>query len=274
VSPSRAPSGRPRRLDFTTIAGLALAVGMIVAGHVLEGGRAQSLMQGAAALIVFGGTFGAVLVSFSFAEIRQAFVALEHVFLEDRRSNDDMLATIGRLAVKARKEGIMRLEDDAERIDDQFLRRGLALAVDGATPATVRTMLEGESLSRYDAEEAPARVFESAGGYAPTVGILGAVLGLIHVMENLSEPSKLGAGIAVAFVATVYGVGSANLIFLPIGTKLRARAARNARRREVLLEGILAIQEGLNPRLIDQKLRGLLATDDSKSQQRVRGRAA
>ena len=123
-------------------------------------------------------------------------------------------------------------------------------------------MLEGESMSRFDAEEAPARVFESAGGYAPTVGILGAVLGLINVMENLSDPTKLGSGIAVAFVATVYGVGSANLIFLPIATKLRTIAAREARRREVIIEGILAIQEGLNPRLIDQKLRGLFAIDE------------
>jgi chemotaxis protein MotA len=274
VSPVRTKPGGRRRLDITTALGLLFSVGLIVFGHVLEGGRAQSLWQGAAALIVFGGTFGAVLVSYSFADVRHAIAALTHVFLEDRRSNDDMLNTIGRLAVKARKEGIMKLEDDAERVDDHFLRRGLALAVDGATPATVRTMLEGESISRFDAEEAPARVFESAGGYAPTIGILGAVLGLIHVMENLSDPSKLGAGIAVAFVATVYGVGSANLIFLPIATKLRHRAARNARRREVLLEGILAIQEGLNPRLIDQKLRGLLAADESKNGPRLRGRAA
>ena len=271
---SRTTPGRRRRLDITTVLGLGLSLGLIVAGHVLEGGKAQSLWQGAAALIVFGGTLGAVLVSFSFAEVRQAFLALKHVLLEDRRSNDDMLNAINRLAIKARKEGIMRLEDDAERVDDLFLRRGLALAVDGATPATVRTMLEGESMSRYDAEEGPARVFESAGGYAPTIGILGAVMGLIHVMENLSDPSKLGAGIAVAFVATVYGVGSANLIFLPIGTKLRARAARNARRREVLMEGVLAIQEGLNPRLIDQKLRGLLAEADAKGKPQIRGRAA
>ena len=275
MSPQRTTPGRSRRLDFTTVFGLVFSVGLIIAGQVLEGGRAQSLWQAAAAVVVFGGTFSALMVSFSFTEIRQAFGALKHVLLEDRRSNDDMLATIGRLAVKARKEGIMRLEDDAERVDDLFLRRGLALAVDGATPATVRTMLEGESMSRYDSEEAPARVFESAGGYAPTMGILGAVMGLIHVMENLSEPGKLGAGIAVAFVATVYGVASANLVFLPIGSKLRARAARNARRREVLLEGILAIQEGLNPRLIDQKLRGLLAVDDAKgSPSRVRGKAA
>jgi chemotaxis protein MotA len=271
---SRGTPGRPRRLDVTTVFGLLISIGLIVGGHVLEGGHIKSLWQGAAALIVFGGTLGAVLVSYSFAEVRHAVAALRHVIMVDRRTNDDMLSTISRLAVKARKEGIMRLEDDAERVDDLFLRRGLALAVDGAAPATVRTMLEGENLSRCDAEEAPARVFESAGGYAPTIGILGAVMGLIHVMENLSDPSKLGAGIAVAFVATVYGVGSANLIFLPIGTKLRLRASRNARRREVLLEGILAIQEGLNPRLIDQKLRGLLAADETKATQRLRGKAA
>jgi chemotaxis protein MotA len=265
---------RRGRLDFNTLLGLGLSMTLVVGGHVLEGGRVNSLWQAAAALIVFGGTLGAVLISFSFSEVRQAFAALRFVFVDDARSNDDVVATIGRLAVKARKEGIMKLEDDAERVDDPFLRRGLALAVDGSTPATIRTMLEGENLSRFDAEEAPARVFESAGGYAPTLGILGAVMGLIHVMENLSDPSKLGSGIAVAFVATVYGVGSANLILLPIGTKLRARAARNARRREVVLEGILAIQEGLNPRLIEQKLRGLLAADEAAKSSRLRGKAA
>jgi chemotaxis protein MotA len=268
------PPSRRRRLDFNTLLGIVVSFALIATGHILEGGRVNSLWQSAAALIVFGGTLGAVLLSFSFAEVRHAVGALRWVFFEDARSNDDMLSTISRLAVKARKEGIMKLEDDADRTDDPFLRRGLALAVDGSTPATIRTMLEGENLSRFDAEEMPARVFESAGGYAPTLGILGAVMGLIHVMENLSDPSKLGAGIAVAFVATLYGVGSANLILLPMGTKLRARAARNARRREVMLEGILAIQEGLNPRLIDQKLRGLLAADEAASAQRLRGKAA
>ena len=135
-------------------------------------------------------------------------------------------------------------------------------------------MLEAEITTREEQDEGPARVFEAAGGYAPTVGILGAVLGLIHVMENLSDPSNLGSGIAVAFVATIYGVGSANLILLPIGSKLRARADRLARRREVLLEGIMAIQEGLNPRLIEHKLRGLLGLDAPVAKSRAKGRAA
>jgi chemotaxis protein MotA len=135
-------------------------------------------------------------------------------------------------------------------------------------------MLEAESFSRDEVDEAPARVYESAGGYAPTIGILGAVLGLIHVMENLSDPDKLGAGIAVAFVATVYGVGSANLIFLPIAAKLRHKAAQNAKQREIVLEGILAIQEGLNPRLIEQKLLGLLGTETAERPARPEVRAA
>jgi len=271
---SRRGSRKSIRFDINPVIGVVLALGLIGAGHVLEGGRMGSLMQGAAGMIVFGGTLGAVLISFSFADLRHAIGALRHVIFDQARNPEDVIASIGRFAVKARKEGIMKLEDDVEQTDDPFLRRGLSLAVDGATPTTIRTMLEGESMSRFDAEEAPARVFESAGGYAPTVGILGAVLGLINVMENLSDPTKLGSGIAVAFVATVYGVGSANLIFLPIGSRFRARAQRNARRREAMLEGVLAIQEGLNPRLIDQKLRGLLGIDASPRRTGVSGRAA
>lgn len=272
---TRGGGRKTRRFDVSPFFGIALALGLIVGGHVVEGGRMGSLAQGAAGLMVFGGTLGAVLVSYSFSDLRQAVGALRHVAFDTVFSAEEMIAAIGRFAVKARKEGIMKLEDDVERADDPFLRRGLTLAVDGAGPATIRQMLEGESMSRLELDEAPARVFESAGGYAPTIGILAAVLGLIHVMENLSDPTKLGSGIAIAFVATVYGVGSANLIFLPIATKLRAVAARNARRREVILEGVLAIQEGLNPRLIEQKLRGLFALDDAPpASPKVRGRAA
>ena len=268
---SRRSSGR---FDINPFLGIGLSLGLIVGGHVVEGGRVGSLLQWASAAIVFGGTLGAVLVSFSFSDLRQAVGALRHLIFDPVRPAEELITNIGKYATKARKEGIMKLEDDVDRVEDPFLRRGLSLAVDGATPATIRTMLEGESLSRFDHEEAPARVFESAGGYAPTIGILGAVLGLIHVMENLSDPTKLGSGIAVAFVATVYGVGSANLIFLPVATKLRTLAARNARRREIIVEGIMAIQEGLNPRLIDQKLRGLFAIDEPSTTQRLRGKAA
>jgi chemotaxis protein MotA len=263
-----------RRLDLTVVAGLCLGVGLILVGHGLEDGKLGSLVQGAAAIIVFGGTMGAVLVSFPLQEVRRAIVSLRHVVVNDDPEPNDVLQTLGRFALRARKEGLLALEDEADRIADPFLRKGLTLAIDGTNSTTLRQMLESEISTREDFDEGPARVFEAAGGYAPTVGILGAVLGLIHVMENLSDPSNLGSGIAVAFVATIYGVGSANLIFLPLGARLRARAARIARRREVLLEGVMGIQEGLNPRLIEHKLRGLLGIDAQPAKTRAKGRAA
>ena len=263
-----------RRLDGAVFIGALVGIGLVLGGHGLEGGRLQSLVQGAAGVIVFGGTLGAVLVSFPLRDIRHAFASLKHLVVDDAPAPDGVVALIGRFALRARKEGLLALEDDAERLNDPFLKRALSLAIDGTNSTTLRAMLEDEISSREEAEEMPARVFEAAGGYAPTVGILGAVLGLIHVMENLADPSNLGSGIAVAFVATVYGVGSANLIFLPVASRFRARAQRNAKRREAVLEGVMAIQEGLNPRLIDQKLRGLLGVDGSAPRPGVTGRAA
>jgi chemotaxis protein MotA len=268
-------AARPKRAyDTLSLIGLPLGVAMIVGGHVLEGGQLGSLMQGAAALIVFGGTLGAVLLSHPLPDVREAWRSLRYVFVDDLPASSHLLDAIGRLAIKARKDGILSLEDDLDSLADPFMRRGLRLAVDGTNPTTLRNMLEAENDGREEYETAPARVYEAAGGYAPTVGILGAVLGLIQVMENLSDPGKLGAGIAVAFVATVYGVGSANLILLPIAAKLRGRALRRARRREVILEGVLAIQEGQNPRVIDQKLRGLLAAEEAAPSAGTRRRAA
>lgn len=254
-------NGRRSRADLTSVIGVPLGIGTILLGQALEGGSLRSILQLTAAVIVFGGTFGAVLLSFSLKDVRNAARSLREVFTEEESRPEETIAMLTRFAVKARKEGIMSLEDELDRVSDPFMRRGLGLAVDGTNPTTLRAMLDSESISRDDLEEMPARVYESAGGYSPTIGIIGAVLGLIHVMENLSDPNKLGAGIAVAFVATVYGVGSANLIFLPIATKLRNKAVARAKQRQLVLEGILSIQEGLNPRLIDQKLHGLLGAD-------------
>lgn len=263
-----------RRLDLTSVAGVPVGLGFVLLGQALEGGTLHSLVQLTAALIVFGGTLGAVLLSHSVDEVRRAWRGLRHVLYDEDAPADEIIDTITRLAMKARRDGIMSLEDETDAILDPFMRRGIMLAVDGTNPSTLRTMLEAESFSRDDLDESPAKVFESAGGYAPTIGILGAVLGLIHVMENLTDPNKLGAGIAVAFVATIYGVGSANLMLLPIASKLRSRALAAAKRRELVLEGILAIQEGLNPRLIDQKLRGLIASDATSRTFRPEARAA
>lgn len=262
------------RYDVLSLAGLPLGVALVVGGHVLEGGHLGSLLQGAAAIIVFGGTIGAVLLSFPMRDVREAWTSLRHVFVDDIEPSAQLLEAVGGLSIKARKNGILSLENELDGVSDPFLRRGLRLAVDGTNPTTLRHMLEAETDAHAEREEAPARVYEAAGGYAPTVGILGAVLGLIHVMENLSDPSRLGAGIAVAFVATVYGVGTANLILLPIAAKLHARAGRRARRRDLITEGILAIQEGQNPRLIDQKMRGLLAAEEPEPAPSRRRRAA
>jgi chemotaxis protein MotA len=252
---------KKRRLDFTSVVGVPVAIGLILLGQWIEGGALRSLLQGAAALIVFGGTLGAVLLGFSLADVRHAANSLKTVFLEPDQSPDETINAILRYARVARKDGILALEDEAADARDPLLRKGLMLAVDGLNPKTLREMLEVDLDAAEDRDLVPARVFESAGGYAPTLGILGAVLGLIHVMENLSDPSKLGAGIAVAFVATVYGVGVANLVLLPIAAKLRLRAAQAARSRVLVFEGVLAIQEGLNPRLIDQKLHGFVRAD-------------
>jgi len=266
---------RHRRLDLLTLVGIPLGVGLVLWGQTLEGGNARSTLQATAAVIVFGGTLGAVLVSFTLSEVLEAGRAVRRAFFEETEPPERVVASIVHYAKLARKDGILALEDALEREPDPLLKKGLSLAVDGIQAKTLRDMLEIEIAASEEREIAPSRVWDSAGGYAPTIGILGAVLGLIHVMENLSDPSRLGAGIAVAFVATVYGVGSANLLFLPLAAKLRSRAHAASRRRELVLEGIIAIQDGLNPRLIDQKLRGILGLDASAAApQRAGSRAA
>jgi chemotaxis protein MotA len=252
-------STKRTRIDFTSVAGVPVSVGLILLGQALEGGSIGSILQGTAALIVMGGTLGAVLLSFSLSDVQRTFGALRTVFLWDGEPPSRTIDVVMRHATRARTSGILSLEDELAKIEDPYLRKALRMVVDGATPHTLRELLESENHSREEYDEIPAKVYETAGGYAPTVGILGAVLGLIQVMQHLSDPSKLGAGIAVAFVATVYGVGTANLIFLPMATKLKMKARHEARRRELMLEGVLAIQEGMNPQLISEKLHGLAA---------------
>jgi len=247
------------RIDFASVAGIPVAVGLILVGQAIEGGSIGSLLQLTAALIVLGGTFGAVLLSFSMTDVKRAIGAARTVFLWDGDPPSHTIDTVLRYAAMARTTGILSLEDELSGEADPFLRKALGLAVDGGNPHAMREMLEIESERREEYEEVPAKVYEAAGGYSPTVGILGAVLGLIQIMQNLSDPSKLGAGIAVAFVATVYGVGMANLILLPMATKLKMKARHEARRRELMLEGVLAIQEGLNPKVIQEKLHGYAA---------------
>jgi chemotaxis protein MotA len=260
---------KKRRFDGATVAGVAGAGGIFVAAQLIEGGTLQSLWQPTAALVVFGGTMTAVVVSYPSTTLRRTAQALRQAFAGTVEPIEPMLDRILDYALKARRRGILSLESELDRPQDAFLHKALGLVVDGTNPVTARQILEIESQALREAAEAPAEVLETAAGYAPTLGILGAVLGLIHVMENLGEPSRLGAGIAVAFVATVYGVAVANLLLLPLATKLRGLARHSALSREIVIEGIVALQDGLNPQLIRQKLRGYLASSDAPHKRRL-----
>jgi chemotaxis protein MotA len=242
-------------MDITTIAGVVVAIGFILLGQLLEGGHVGSIVQGTAALIVFGGTIGAVLVSFPLKDFVRG-LKLAAMALRDKKNDlDQIVQQIVELAGVARRDGVLALEQRLPALEDDFLRRAVGFIVDGVDAAVTRDALETEIMHHYEQDTLAAKVFESAGGYAPTIGILGAVLGLIHVMENLNDPSKLGGGIATAFVATVYGVGSANILFLPIATKVKRKLAREKERRILIAEGVLSIQAGLNPRVLEEKIR-------------------
>jgi chemotaxis protein MotA len=240
-------------MDPRSLIGFVVALLAIVGGQLLEGGHLSSILQPTAALIVLGGTLGAVALQFPPAALRQALDDLRQA-LRPSEPLGPLIATLSALAHRARREGIVALEREAAQLPDPFLRRALELAIDGFDPAAVRRMLELQLDKVEEEADQSVKVLEAAGGYAPTVGILGAVLGLIHVMENLSEPARLGSGIAVAFVATVYGVGSANLLFLPLAGKLKLRAREVALRLEIIIEGVCSLAEGENPRTLERRL--------------------
>jgi chemotaxis protein MotA len=251
-------------LDIATIIGLVLGLGAVVGGAALEGLHMGSISQPTAAIIVFGGTIGAVALGFPLKSLIAAAKGALQVLMEPKVKNVQIVEEIIQYAHKARKDGLISLESLIPNASDEFLQKAMSLAVDGTDPKVLRETMEIE-LNHLDEEgEVKAKVFEAAGGYAPTIGIIGAVLGLIHVMENLSDPSKLGSGIAVAFVATVYGVSSANLIYLPFATKLKIRHKQFITAREMMLEGIIAILEGVNPRIIEEKLKGYLPHEEKK----------
>jgi chemotaxis protein MotA len=247
----KSPGLRP---DFATIGGLGLAAGGILGGLLLEGGKLADIAQYTAALIVLGGTIGAVMVTTPLNALLGAVRRVGLVFFERDQPTSAVVEQIIGFATKARKNGLVSLEEDAMSVDDPFLRKALNLAVDGTDLQEIRKMMELEIVVEEHHFEAEAKVYEAAGGYAPTIGIIGAVLGLIQVMKHLENIEEVGKGIAVAFVATVYGVGSANIFFLPAAQKLKARAHRVVEMRELVLEGVIGIVEGLNPKLLRGKL--------------------
>jgi chemotaxis protein MotA len=246
-------------MDKATLIGFVLGIGAIVGGQVMEGGTIHSIIQLTAAVIVFGGTFGAVFISFPFHEVVGAFRGIKHIIKESPQDPYKIIKQITSYTNKARKEGILSLEKEVKNVEDPFLKKSLTMAVDGVEPNMIREVMEKELEYIDEHGKGKSKVFKSAGGYAPTIGILGAVLGLIQVMENLNDPSKLGAGIATAFVATVYGVGSANLLFLPIASKLELRHRHEMIIKEMILEGIVSVSMGENPRLIEEKLVSFLS---------------
>jgi len=245
-------------MDVLSLIGVILAFIAIIGGNYLEGGHAGALLNGPAALIVIGGTLGAAFLQTPLAALKRAAVILRWIILPPAI---DMLGGINQVvtwSMKARKEGLLGLESIADGEADPYARKGLQLLVDGAEPEAIRSILEVDLYTQESRDLQAAKMFESMGGYAPTIGIIGAVMGLIHVMGNLADPSQLGSGIAVAFVATIYGVSFANLLLLPIGNKLKTLVLQQSRYREMLLEGILSIAEGENPRAIEMKLQGFV----------------
>ena len=261
-------------MDFGSIIGIAIALAGIIGGQLLEGGYLGSLLQSAAFLIVVCGTAGAVMVQSPGRVFLRGLRMAKWIILPPEYLPRRLIEDVLRWSVAARKEGLLSLEQHANMTDDAFARKGLQLLADGTEPDKLRDALEVEIISFEEYHRQAARVWESAGGYAPTIGILGAVLGLIHVMENLSDPARLGSGIAVAFVATIYGVGLANLVFLPVANKLKVLIARQVLAREILVDGLVSIAGGENPRMIENRLLGYVTEQDMRPTVRRQERPA
>lgn len=245
-------------MDKGSWGGIVLSLGGVVGGLLLEGGNLSQVLQPTAALIVFGGTLGAVLIQFPLPIVLGACRRLAHVFIEPKASAGSTVQKLVAYANKARREGIVSLDADMDDIDEPFLKKTLMLAVDGTEPNELRKMMDLELDNQSEREDKISSVFESAGGFSPTIGIIGAVLGLIQVMQHLDKIEDVGRGIAVAFVATIYGVGAANLFLLPAAGKLRIRIREEQIIREMTLEGVVSILEGMNPRMLETKLLGFL----------------
>lgn len=246
-------------MDITTIIGIIIGLAALIGGFLWEGGELAGLMQIAAAVIVFGGTLAAVMVSFPLAKLKTVPRALALAFTSGQQKPDELIEDIVSMSTVARREGVLALEKRAAEHEDPFLREGIQLVVDGTEQSMVEQIMDLEIDAIQTKYEGYAKIFESAGGYAPTMGIIGTVMGLIHVLGSLTEPTALGPSIALAFTATLYGVASANLIFLPIASKIKARGEDEVGRMEMMLEGILSLQNGDHPLLVRRKLESFTA---------------
>jgi len=245
-------------MGFIAIIGFLVAVGALVGGFLWEGGHASALFQPSAALIVFGGTIGATALSFTWRDLVALPRLVKVAFFDTVEEPAEIIELIVSLADEARREGLLYLENRLGELDDEFMRKGVQLVVDGTDPELVRNILEAELYSLQERHEVGAGIFEAAGGYAPTMGIIGTVMGLVHVLGSIQSPDTLGPAIAVSFMATLYGVASANVFWLPVAAKLSNLSKKELLIRQLILEGIVSLQAGYNPILIRERLTAFL----------------
>ena len=245
-------------MDILSLIGLVLAFVAVLVGAVLKGAGVKALLSSAAFMIVIVGTVAAICVQTPLPVMKRALKILPWIFRPPAVQRADLIKRMVEWSNTARKQGLLGLEGAIEKESDDFVKKGLQLVVDGSEPDVIRNTLEVDLHVREQADTRAAKVFEGMGIYSPTLGIIGAVLGLMAVMQNLADPSKLGQGIAAAFVATIYGIGLANLFFLPAASKLKVAIQSMSEAREMVIEGMISIAQGENPRSIESKLQGYL----------------
>jgi chemotaxis protein MotA len=252
-------------VDLATLIGIVLAFMAIMVSMVMEGGNPAAIIAPPAMLLVFVGTFGVSMACGLMKDMTTSLKTMSKALLTKSHTADDTIAAVMELAERARREGLLALEEAVKGVEDPFLKRGIEMAVDGTDPEELREILEAEITAARQRGKASSKLFENMGGFSPTLGIIGTVLGLVHVLENLSEPEKLGHLIAGAFIATLWGVLAANVFWLPLGNKIKRMAEIECHHMEIVLEGVLSVQAGSNPRIIEQKLLSLMGTSPEKS---------
>lgn len=256
-------------MGISSIIGMILGIGALAVATVLEGGELSKFISPTAAMIVFGGTLGATLTSFPAEQLMKLPTLMAKALMGGNATvaTNEIVEMFVNLAQRARREGLLSLEEEAANIKDEFIKKGMQLVVDGIDPDLVRSILDVDIQAMAERHQRGYGILESMGGYAPTMGIIGTVMGLVHVLSSLEDPSELGPAIAVAFIATFYGVASANLIWLPIGSKLKAQSKHEIWLREIAREGILSVQAGDNPRIVREKLEAFMSNSDRGQKQ-------
>lgn len=250
-------------MSISTLASLLIGFIAIIAAFILDGGNPAKLLQSTAALIVFGGICGAVGVSFPTDDLKRIPKIMKVAFKSKSRDLAGLIDYFREITIKTRKNGLLTIEEDISKVDDAFIKKGLQMVVDGVEPQTIRTILEEQANTISERHKSGIAIFDGAGGFAPTMGIIGTVIGLVQILSNMGDPASLAEKISTAFVATLYGISSANLIFLPIANKLKALNKKESKEFQLIIEAILSIQEGLNPSTLVEKLRSFLDNNEN-----------